>query len=535
MTAVSHAQQASRLTVGKVLAENARTWSKRVAISFEGRDTTYGDLNERVNRLSNSLSRRGLRRGDRIAILSENRPEYAELIYAAAKLGLIVPALNWRLSNEELLDAVALTTPRAIVVSGAYREKLFALLEDAPFVEELVFLDDEPGASIEVDGGDVAGISYGALVEAGSGAEPDVDVDPEDGMLILYTSGTTGSPKGAVISHRAMLSRSALFTLEFGITAEETFIAWPPMFHMTSTDQMFATHAMGGKVAVVQRYEPEALIDILRRDHVSWLILMPGTISPFVEALKRSSGQIRGVRYVGAIPDLVPPAQIAELTSLLNAPYVNTYGSTETGIAPATSSTTSIPVGVSPKSFSKREVPFCEIRLLDEEDKEVPIGEPGELVFRGPTLCSGYWGRPSANEEDFRGGWFHTGDVLRRNADGTLDYMDRRKYLIKSGGENIYPAEIERVLMRSPTVQEAVAVRVPDEEWGEVPIAYVACSEPTDHEELLTLCREHLAGYKVPKGIRFVETEEFVRSTSGKIVRSEVERWADEHLAKEAT
>ena len=163
--------------------------------------------------------------------------------------------------------------------------------------------------------------------------------------------------------------------------------------------------------------------------------------------------------------------------------------------------------------------------MVDPADNDVPIGEPGELIIRGPSLCSGYWNNEAANQNDFRGGWFHMGDVFVMNADGTINFVDRRKYLIKSGGENIYPAEIERVLMSHGAVEEAIVVRASDPKWGEVPKAYVASSRPVDAEELLELCKKNLAGYKKPRLFVFVPVDKFPRSTTGKILRHEVEKW----------
>jgi fatty-acyl-CoA synthase len=229
------------------------------------------------------------------------------------------------------------------------------------------------------------------------------------------------------------------------------------------------------------------------------------------------------VKVCGVMADLVPPADIARVTRLLGAPYANTFGATETGCPPCSSSL--IPVGVAPERLSKEQSPFCEVRLVDEEDREVPDGQPGELCMRGPTLFSGYWAAPEATAADFRGGWFHMGDVFVRNPDGTLDFVDRRKYLIKSGGENIYPAEIERVLLRDPRVAEAAVVRRADPTWGEVPVAFVASSDPSlTADELVAACRAELAGFKKPRAIHFIALEDFPRSASGKVLRHELER-----------
>ena len=184
--------------------------------------------------------------------------------------------------------------------------------------------------------------------------------------------------------------------------------------------------------------------------------------------------------------DLVPPHVMAEVTDLLRAPYLNSFGSTETGLPPATRSL--IPIGAVPASLSKEQSAFCEIKLVDSADNEVATGMPGELAIRGPTVFSGYWQAEETNARDFRGGWFHMGDVFRRNDDGSLDFVDRAKYMIKTGGENVYPAEIERVLMSDPRITEAAVVRVPDAKWGEVPVAFVSRRDATITETDLLVC-----------------------------------------------
>jgi fatty-acyl-CoA synthase len=310
------------------------------------------------------------------------------------------------------------------------------------------------------------------------------------------------------------------------IAPEDGFIAWAPLFHMVSTDHALATLLCGGAVTVIDGFQPERLIEVVERQAIGWLPLVPGMIEPLLGALRGRPFRPRGIRAIGAMADLVPPHQIAEITAALDAPYANTFGATETGCPPCSSSL--IPIGEVPQRLSKVQSPFCEVRLVDPEDREVADGTPGELAMRGPTLFSGYWQAEQTNRADFRGGWFHMGDVFVRNSDGTLDFVDRVKYLIKSGGENVYPAEIERVMFGDPRVRDVAVVRRADARWGEVPVAFVARHDDSlDAEALRALCRAGLAGYKQPKGIAFIGYDEFPRSASGKIQRHELEKRLD--------
>ena len=251
---------------------------------------------------------------------------------------------------------------------------------------------------------------------------------------------------------------------------------------------------------------------------------MPGMIGDMVAALRRRPIVPAPIKLAGAMADLVPLHLLAEISGLLRTPYANTFGSTETGLPPFSNGR--IAPGVVPASLSKVPSSCCSFRLVDPDDNDVPDGEPGEVAVRGPTLFSGYWNALETNTLDFRGGWFHLGDVCRRNPDGTVDFVDRVKYMIKSGGENIYPAEIERVLLSDPRVADAVVVRKADERWGEVPVAFIARRDASVTEaDLLALCQAGLAGYKRPKGIYFIAAEDLPRSTTGKIQRHEVEKW----------
>jgi fatty-acyl-CoA synthase len=399
----------------------------------------------------------------------------------------------------ELQHCIRLVAPKLLIASERHAGRLAAIDHGVPSVLTL-------------------GEDYEAMLRHSLAAEAPDAAQPEDGLVILYTSGTTGLPKAAVISHRAMIARSVIARTDGSFFPDRTFVAWTPLFHMGATDSTLAALMHGAKVVVLESFDPPAIADLLERESIGWLSLMPGMFARMIEELRRAPRRLQPVGLCGAMADLVPRHEIAEITTLLQAPFRNSFGSTETGPAPF--SRGRISIGAAPKLLSKLQSSYCLVRLVDPEGHDVPDGEPGEAAFRGPSLFSGYWGDPAANAEAFRDGWYHMGDVLRRNADGSYDFVDRRKYLIKSGGENIYPAEIEQVLLASPRVAEAVVVRRADPRWGEVPIAFVAARDPGLTEaEVLSLCRGRIAGYKVPKAVRFLPEAEFPRSTSGKVQR----------------
>jgi len=495
---------ARHATVGTLFHARVPAHPHHPAVVDGERTLTYAELEDRSNRLANGLIGLGLEPGDTIALLAHNCAEYLEVELAAAKAGVIVAAQNWRLSDRELAHCLALVEPRVVIAQG----------DLAPALDRI---GAPPHRRITL------GTDYESFLAAAPSHYPDLDLDPESGLIVLYTSGTTGLPKGALISHRAMVARAMCYASELQVPTGDNFCAWPPLYHMASTDQSLATLMRGGTVHVIDGYQPDAMIRFLETVEARVFLLMPGMVGPFAALVAERGVEVKQVGVCGAMADLVPREDIAAATRALNAPYGNTFAATETGLAPATGNV--IPIGVAPTTLSKRQSAFCELRLVDADDREVPVGTPGEAAVRGPTLFSGYWNADETNAKDFRNGWFHMGDVMRRNADGTLDYVDRLKYMIKTGGENVYPAEIEQVLLTDPRVREAVVVRSRDPRWGEVPVAFVVRSDASlGDDELLALCGRELSRYKQPKRIVFLEADELPRSTTGKVQRHELEQ-----------
>ena len=496
--------RAGRLGVAELFLARARAHPTAPALLAEGRCLSFAALAARVERLAAGLAARGVARGDRIAILSENRGEYVEVMLACARIGAILACQNWRLAAPELAHCLRLVGPVLTIASPRHQAALAAL-------------DPPAGGTVLV-----LGAAYEALIEAAPAHPPPVPFDPEDGMLILYTSGTTGRPKGALISQRAELARLAAFRLDLGIGPADGFCAWAPMFHMASADHLLAALMSGGPVIVVDGMQPGAIAEAAARFPLGWLVLMPGAIAPMIAELTARPIRPAGIRAIGAMADLVPGHELAEITRLLAAPYLNSFGATETGLPPASAAL--IPPGTVPRSLAKRQSALCELRLLDPDGAEVPDGATGEMAIRGPTVFSGYWDAAETNRRDFANGYFRMGDLFRRTPDGMYNFVDRAKYMIKSGGENIYPAEIERVLLADPRVAEAVVVRQRDPRWGEIPCAFVVRRDPAlTVADIEALCRASLAGYKRPRAVRFVPMEALPRSTSGKIQRHALE------------
>ena len=494
--------QASSTNIGRLFQSVVGQSRDAVAITEYDRIITYGELSDRVNKLANGLLDKGLKHGDRIALITRNCAAFLEIELACAKAGIILVSLNWRLTKEEVKHCLDLTQPKLIFAAIEFQE----LLPNSSQVQNILFHTE-----------------YENLLRKSSNEEITDLVNAEDGLVIIFTSGTTGLPKGALISHRAIITRALIFAEETSAPKQDTFIAWTPLFHMGSNDFSLATLLRGGKVVIIDGYQPKEIIKTIETYPVHYLTVVPGMIEDFINQLKTSNVKPKPIGLIGAMADLVPRQMLKEITTLLNAPYFNTFGSTETGNPPASGNL--IPIGTAPEVLSKKKNNFCEIRLVDQNDIDVKDGEPGELAIRGPSLFSGYWANEEANSEAFRNGWFHMGDVFRRTPDGLLNFVDRVKYMIKSGGENIYPAEIEQHIMADDRIIDVAVVRKTDKHWGEIPVAFVASnSDGIKSTDIIDLCRDRIAKYKLPKEVYFMKSEDMPRSTSGKIQRHILEK-----------
>jgi fatty-acyl-CoA synthase len=502
--ASSGADAAAMLTVVELVRQRARAAPLRPALVQKGVPTSFGALMERSDRLAQAMRALGIDRGDRIAVLSENRREYLEVILAVGVLGAIATCYNCRQSAEELTHALELTEPSAAFVSDRYATLFGSLPCDA--VDVVAF-----------------GRPYEQLLARADATIPPIAAQPEDGLLIMFTSGTTGHAKAAVLSHRAELARAMIATADGMLFPGRGSIVWSPLYHIAGAEHALGLLMQGDTVFLVDGFQPPELVELMSREVLGTVSLMPAAIGRVLDEVRRTGMRPKSIMACGSMADLVPRHQIAEASALLNAEFRNSFGATETGQAPA--SRHRFPIGVVPERMSKIQSSFCALRLVDESDVDVEPGTPGEVLVRGPSLFSGYWNDPEVTAHDFRGGWFHMGDVMVRRPDGSLDFVDRRKYLIKSGGENIYPAEIERVLRADPRVKDVAIVRQTDEHWGEVPVAFVVATEQGGlrEDEVIEICRGKVANYKLPKSVHFIADEDMPRNDTSKVLRHVLE------------
>ena len=510
------------MDLSDLIARNAAFTPDKTAIRFGEHTFSYAAFAERITSLARGLkSRLGVGRGDRVAILATNHPDYLVLLYACARLGAMLVPLNWRLAVPEQLFILTDASVKALVVEESLAAVVAPLADTLPDAR-VVGIDFSP-----------TGLSLDALIADGSGDGRNPHIDFSCPLLIVYTSGTTGRPKGAVLRQEALLWNGVMSQHMHDMTSDDYVLTVLPMFHVGGLNiQTTPALQIGATVTLHARFAPEATLMAIARDKPTLTVLVPATMQAVIAHPRWADTDISSLRALSTGSTLVPQNLIDAFTAR-GVPVLQVYGSTET--SPVAIYTR---VGGDLSRPNSTGLPglVCEARIVDGSDSEAAPGTPGEVVVRGPNVLFEYWGNAAATSEALRDGWFHTGDIGTRDADGYFYIHDRIKNMIISGAENIYPAEIERVLHAHPDVAEAAVIGRPDPKWQEVPVAFVVCRADAkpDADALHAHLAAELARYKLPREIVFVD--ELPRNVMGKVQHFVLrERFVRPHPGKGAS
>ena len=474
------------------------------------RRLNYRELNRRVNRLSNYLLMVGLKQEDRCAYLMYNNIEVVELIFAAAKIGLILVPLNWRLAPKEL----------AFILSDSGAETLFFDAEFAKTVE--TFKKDERlniKRKVVIGGQAEEAVSYEEALSEGSDEEPEgtENLTLDTPHIIMYTAGTTGLPKGAVLTQGCSFWNAINLELDMGFASIDRDLLVLPMFHIGGIG-LFTLPMIhvGGTVVIQRTFDPGETLRLLREENVTLFFGVPAIFLFLIQHPTFSAEAFRNVRLVmsgGA------PLPVSLVRRYHEAGIVLQQGF---GMSEAAPSISTLPKDLALKKPGSigRALLHVEARVVGDDMKDVLPNEVGELVIRGPNVMKEYWNRPDATREAFSGGWFHSGDMARMDEDGDLYIVDRKKDMFISGGENVYPAEVENAIFELPRVAEVAMIGVKDEKWGEVgrAIVSVKAGATLTEAEILDFLKGRLAKYKVPRSVVFVE--QLPRNAAGKVLKN---------------
>jgi len=513
------------LNLGEILEVNAKKYPDKLAVKdWRGKTLTYPKLESRTNRLANGLLRMGLRKGDRVAVMLYNCTEFVEIMCAFSKIGLVTVTVNWRYIEKDIEYVVNNSDSRAMIVGEDFIEVVNSIRSNFEKVGEKNY--------VAVGRATPRGyVNYEKLIASSPETKPDVKVENKDTWMQIYTSGTTGIPKGVVRSHESYISFFMINAVEFGFSEKDYGMIVMPLYHVNSTFYGLLFLYIGASLHVGRdkKFDPVELLSVIDKEKVTFTSLIPTHYNlilnvPEEERKKYDVSSIRKLLCSSA------PARSEVKKGILrcfpNVELFEAYGSTEAGLV-----TLLRPEDQLRKlgSIGKECLGTDVIKLLDENGKEVSVGEVGELYSRGPMMFDEYYKLPEKTEASFRGDLFTARDMAKQDEEGYYYLVDRKDNMIITGGEHVYPSEVEEVISRHPKVFDVAVIGVPDDMWGEAVKAVVILKENQTAmpEEIIEWCRGKMAGYKKPKSVDFIPPHEMPRTTTGKILHRKLrERYA---------
>ena len=490
------------LTLSDVLRRNALSYPQRSALVCETHRFTYPQLDERVNRLASALAAEGVAPGERVLWIGQNCHRVLELLLACARLGAIFCPANWRQSPAELAFVIDDSEPKLV------------------FWQEEEIGDTARAAREQASSGarwiEHAGGEYEQLLASGSPEDPGVEVDPASPVLMMYTAAFGGHPNGALLTHQGQIAQSIVMAAVQGVDSEYVYVNSGPLFHVATFMTTLATFLYGGNNVFMRRFDAHEFCKTVEREGVTGAFVVGAMMQDVVDANKDSTYNLKTLRTF----PMGPPEWI-EMTTPDDSPWAKRpagYGQTEVG-----GMATLNAIGDPGMGSHGRPSPVLQVSVVGPDDAELPAGEVGEIVVRGPTVMAGYWRRPDLNAERQRGGWHHTNDLGRREQDGSLSFIGPKTRIIKSAAENIYPAEVEACIQQHPAVHEVCVMGVPDPRWTQSVKAVVVLRGGTTatEEEIIEHCRERIASYKKPRTVEF--TDALPRTTVGLVDRDAVD------------
>ena len=511
------------IVLGDIPRKHARLDPERECLVCGDVRLTWKQLNERVNRLANGLAGLGVKKDTKVAVLALNCHRYVEIYYATAKLGAVAVPLNFRLSPDELAYVINHSDAEVLMVGS----DLLATAE-----EILPRLDNiKQRVSLETSGDGWAG--YEELLSRSSHEEPGAAVDEDDLCQLQYTGGTTGLPKGVMLTHRNYMTAAFGMGLANLFDPEDATLQVLPIFH-TAWWPILVHHCAGGKGVIARRFDFDEILAMAEKERVTHINMVPVLFSwilDFPDLAKYDLSSIKYLTYAGAP---MPAELMRRCIEKFGPIFQQGYGLTEAApLATILREKDQCRLEGSPEltrriSSAGRESLVTEVRVVDEMDRDVAVGEIGEIVVRGKNIMKGYWKDPELTEKTMRGGLLHTGDLAEVDEYGFIYIVDRKNDMIITGGENVYPFEVEKILYEHPAVLEAAVVGVPDKTWGEAVTAVVALKqgERATDDELMKFVRERIAGYKAPKKVVFMDS--IPKTAIGKILRREVREMLSE-------
>jgi len=500
---------AQSFTVYDLLARGAALTRDAPALIQGPRQWSFRQLMERADSLATGLTALGLSKGDRICILAQNDPAYVDLYFACARQGIVAYPINWRLTADEVERVVERAAPRMMVTDASALPVVGEWPRTRRTIAHWYQFGDAPAPGFQ---------ALSSLYRDGA-APPAADVSGDDPFAVISTAAVDVIPRGAVLTHANVLTASLVVITTLGFTAADRYLVALPLFHITALGNLVAHMHAGGASVVVARFDAEEAVRLIDAHRVTHVSDFPPVLSSLLDAAQKLGSKLASLTHVSGLD---APPTIQRLHDETQAQFWTGFGQSET------SGFVSIQRARDKPGAAGKPVPWCRVRLVDDYDRDVPVGTPGEIVVRGPLVFQGYYGQPDVTAYTLRNGWHHTGDVGRFDDDGWLSYVRRKpeKELIKPGGENVYPAEVESVIVQMDGVSGVCVYGIPDLKWGEA-IKAVVEVRPADRytaQQIGDFVVSKIARFKRPHAVAF--TDALPRTADGAVDREAVKaRW----------
>jgi fatty-acyl-CoA synthase len=502
--------RAKELLVDEMLNRSARRFPNKIAIIDDEKRISYCLLQDRVKNLAGWFQSKGIKKGEKVALLLYNSIEFTECFYALAKIGAVCVPVNFRLQKLEFEYILNNSDAKMLVAHPDFVHVIDQMLEHLPRVEDVIITDSPAESNSPY-------YSYQSIFDNAYNLQLEEIKDTDD-FIIVYTSGTTGKPKGAVLTHKNVFMNAVNMDLECGLTKDEVQIITTPLFHIGGISALTMLMVVGGTSVLHRKFDPMHILETFEKEKVTYSFMVPSMWNILLEVPNFKDFNVDSIRIICTAAASTPLELKKKLMkNFPNAGVYDTFGHTETSASTATlkASDSLLKTGSVGLPYSN-----VEVRVVDENMMDVLPGEVGEIVYRGPTTMKEYYKNPEGTQEALRGGWLHSGDLVKFDEDGYITVVDRKKDMIISGGENIYPKEIEEVLYTHPDILEAAVVGVPDAKWGETVKAYVVMrkGKSLSEQEVVDYCTERIARYKKPHYVEFID--ELPKNASGKILKT---------------
>ncbi|WP_276257407.1 class I adenylate-forming enzyme family protein [Haloglomus litoreum] len=510
---VERANEIARIAVGDMATRAGSRYPDRTAyiVPATGEEVTFGEFDERTNRAAHALLDAGLEKGDRLAMVSGNSLQFLTCYYGAMKAGIVATPINPEITDEDIAYEFDHSEATAVVADDVFHAKIDPLLAD----RDLDLL-----ATIDWEGIETPGPSFGAFIEGYSPAEPEVHIEDDDLAQIMYTSGTTSQPKGVLLSHKAVHTGSLNVATDVALDRNDTMIGLMPLFHCAQLTMVQGAMHVSARTVIRRGFEPDAFLEDVETYDVSWSFMLPAMYQGLLARPDIGERDLSSLEYCLYAMTPMGGETLERAHEVFDANFA--LGSGQTEAYPPT-------CVYQPEWQLEKEGNYWghatannRIGIMDDDGNLLPDGEVGEIVYRGPNVMDGYLKNEAKTREAFAHGWFHSGDMGLIDEDGLLKFVDRKKDMIKSGGENVSTQKVESTLLDHPAVAELAVVGLPHERWGEAVTAFVVPTPDAeaDAEEIREWVGDRLAGFETPKAVEFVD--ELPKTTTGKIQKFEV-------------